>query len=50
MPCIMWDPCKFIDKLIEFEQLKDILIKGMIRNPNEKVRKGIESNLKTLCL
>ncbi len=48
MPCILWDPENHLNTLIKFHGFEELLVNGLLENKSEKVRKCIESNLRSL--
>lgn len=48
MPCILWDPEIHLNTLNKFHGFEELLVNGLLENKSEKVRKCIESNLRSL--
>lgn len=49
LPCLLWDPSINMDQLYNFVHLEQLLIIGLIKSKNEKIRRSIEQTFKVLC-
>jgi len=49
LPCILWEPNELMEQLYRFRQLEELLVSGLIKSKNEKIRKSIEQTFKVLC-
>lgn len=49
MPCILQKNGISLTYLFQFAELDKLLMQGLVKNKNEKIRKSIESTFKVLC-
>jgi hypothetical protein len=49
LPCIVWKPSMLLKEIYEFDNLENLLIRTLMQNPNENVRKSIERTFKIIC-
>jgi hypothetical protein len=49
LPCVVWKPSLLLKEIYEFENLESLLIRTLMHNSNENVRKSIERTFKIIC-
>lgn len=49
LPCIVWKPHLLLKEIYNFENLESLLIRTLLHNSNEHVRKSIERTFKIIC-
>ena len=49
LPCIVWRPNQLLKEIYQFENLESLLIRTLMHNQNENVRRSIERTFKIIC-
>lgn len=49
LPCIVWRPQLLLKEIYDFENLESLLIRTLMQNSNENVRRSIERTFKIIC-
>mmetsp|Transcript_22808 Transcript_22808/g.22029 ORF Transcript_22808/g.22029 Transcript_22808/m.22029 type:complete len:133 (-) Transcript_22808:1665-2063(-) len=49
LPCVVWNPEKLLEEIYRFEHLESLLIRTLMFNSNESVRKSLERTFKVIC-
>lgn len=49
LPCVVWRPNLLLKEIYEFEHLETLLIRTLMFNPNENVRKSLERTFNVIC-
>jgi hypothetical protein len=50
LPCVVWMPSLLLKEIYEFEHLESLLIRTLMFNQNENVRKSLEKTFRVICL
>lgn len=50
LPCVVWRPNQLLKEIYEFEHLESLLIRTLMFNQNENVRKSIEHTFRVICV
>jgi hypothetical protein len=49
LPCVVWKPEKLLQEIYKFEHLESLLIRTLMFNSNENVRKSLERTFRVIC-